>query len=58
MHLRQNIGLALVITGAILLIVSYILGWTTSNLVLLGGLFIIIIGVWLDVKMQKSGEKY
>jgi membrane-bound ClpP family serine protease len=58
MHLRQNIGLALVLTGAILLIVSYILGWTTSNLVLLGGLFIIIIGVWLHVKMQKSGEKY
>ena len=58
MHLRQDIGLALVLTGAILLIVSYILGWTTSNLVLLGGLFIIIIGVWLHVKMQKIGEKY
>jgi len=58
MHLRQNIGLALVLTGAILLIISYILGWTTSNFVLLGGLFIIIIGVWLHVNRQKSGEKY
>ena len=58
MHLRQNIGLALVLTGAILLIISYILGWTTSNFVLLGGLFIIIIGVWLHVSRQKNGEKY
>ena len=38
------IGVALVVAGAILLIVSYLLGWTSSNFVLLGGLFIIILG--------------
>ena len=51
-------GLALVLTGAIFLIVSYLLGWTTSNYVLLGGLLIIIIGVYCHVRRLKKGEKY
>ncbi len=58
MHLKPYIGLALVLTGAILLIISYLLGWTTSNLVLLGGFFIIVIGVLLHVRTQKRTEKY
>ena len=58
MHLRPYLGLALVFTGAILLIISYLLGWTTSNYVLLGGFFIIIIGVILHVRAQKRTEKY
>ena len=51
-------GLALVLTGAIFLIVSYLLGWTTSNNVLLGGLLIIIIGVYCHVRRRKKSEKY
>ena len=55
---KQRIGVALVIAGALFLIVVYLLGWTSSNLVLLIGLIIIILGVILHVKLTKSGEKY
>jgi membrane-bound ClpP family serine protease len=51
-------GVALVIIGALFLILAYLAGWTSSNLVLLGGLLIIIIGIILHVKLTKSGQKY
>ena len=57
-RLKQLIGVALVIIGALFLIVAYLVGWTSSNLVLLSALFVIIIGVILHVKLAKSGEKY
>ena len=56
--LRKNMGIALVVAGALLLIVSKIVGWTSSNMVLLIGLIIIIIGIFLHVKLTKSAEKY
>jgi membrane-bound ClpP family serine protease len=56
--LRQLTGVALVIIGALFLIVAYLVGWTDSNIVLLIGLIIIIIGVILHIKLAKSGEKY
>ena len=56
--IRQLIGVALVIIGALFLMIAYLVGWTSSNLVLLGSLLIIIIGVILYVKLTKSGEKY
>ena len=56
--LKQLIGVALVMAGALFLIVAYLMGWTSSNLVLLLGLLIIIIGIILHVKLAKSGEKY
>ena len=56
--LRQYGGLALIIIGAILLMVAYLVGWTSSNLVLLGGLLLIILGAILHVRAQKKGEKY
>ena len=52
------LGVALVITGALLLIVSYLVGFTRYNLVLLTGLIIIILGAVLHVRQQKKGEKY
>ena len=55
---RPYIGVALVVAGALLLIISKIAGWTSSNLVLLSGLIIIIIGLFLHVKLTKSAEKY
>ena len=57
-RLKRLIGVALVIIGALFLIVAYLAGWTSSNLVLLSALFIIVIGVFLHVKLAKSGEKY
>ena len=57
-RLKQLIGVALVIIGALFLIVAYLAGWTSSNLVLLSALFIIVIGVFLHVKLAKLGEKY
>ncbi len=56
--MKQYIGIALVVAGALLLIVSYIAGWTSSNLVLLTGLILIILGVVWHVKRIKSTEKY
>ena len=55
---KLYMGVALVVAGALLLIVSKIAGWTSSNLVLLSGLIIIIIGLFLHVKLTKSAEKY
>ena len=52
------LGVALVIAGAILLIVSYLAGWTSSNLVLLGGLIVIVLGVIIHVAQAKDGQKY
>ena len=56
--LKSYLGVALVIIGALLLIVAYIVGWTSSNLVLLTGLIVIIIGAVLHIKLQKKSEKY
>jgi membrane-bound ClpP family serine protease len=52
------LGMALVVAGALLLIVGYIAGWTSSNVVLLTGLIIIILGAFLHIKRIKSAEKY
>ena len=54
--MKQYIGIALVVAGALLLIVSYIAGWTSSNIVLLTGLIIIILGVVWHVKYIKSAK--
>ena len=56
--IRQLTGVALVIIGALFLIIAYLAGWTSSNIVLLIGLIIIIIGIIVHVKLAKSGEKY
>jgi len=56
--INTYLGVALVLTGALLLIVSYIAGFTRYNLVLLTGLIIIILGAVLHVRHQKKGEKY
>ena len=55
---KQLIGVALVMAGALFLIVAFLAGWTSSNLVLLWGLFVILIGLILHVKYAKAGEKY
>ena len=52
------IGVALVMAGALFLIVAFLAGWTDNNLVLLLGLIIMIIGLILHVKYAKTGEKY
>ena len=56
--MRSYIGVALILVGALLLIVGYIAGWTSSNLVLLTGLIIIVLGAVLHIKQQKKSEKY
>ena len=56
--IRSYIGVALILVGALLLIVGYIAGWTSSNLVLLAGLILIIIGVVQHIRQQKKSEKY
>ena len=56
--IKTFIGRALVVTGALLLIIAYLAGWTSSNIVLLFALIIMFIGLILHVKFAKSGEKY
>ena len=56
--LKSYLGVALVIIDALLLMVGYIAGWTSSNLVLLTGLIIIVLGAVLHIKQQKKSEKY
>ena len=56
--LKSYLGVALVIIGALLLMVGYIAGWTSSNLVLLAGLILIIIGAVQYIRQQKKSEKY
>ena len=56
--LKSYVGVALILVGALLLIVSYIAGWTSSNLVLLAGLILIILGAVQHIRQQKKGEKY
>ena len=56
--LKSYTGVALILVGALLLIVSYIAGWTSSNLVLLAGLILIILGAVQHIRQQKKGEKY
>ena len=58
MRRRQLAGVALVLAGALLLMVSFIAGWTSSNGVLLSGLALIILGIILHVRLAKSGQKY
>jgi len=57
-NIRPLLGVALVMAGALFLIVAYLLGWTSNNLMLVSGLLIIVIGIILHVKLTKSGEKY
>ncbi|WP_073209599.1 hypothetical protein [Xylanibacter ruminicola] len=56
--INTYLGVALVLAGALLLIVSYLSGFTRYNLVLLTGLIIIVLGAVLHVRHQKKGEKY
>ena len=56
--IKPYIGVALIVIGALLLAVSYVAGWTSSNLVLLTGLIIIVLGAFMHVKCIKSDEKY
>ena len=57
--MRSNYrGVALVVAGALLLIIAYVAGWTSSNWVLLTGLIIIILGIIMHVRQAKRGQKY
>ena len=51
-------GMVLVFAGAILLIISELVGWTRYNSVLLISLFLIIIGIFLHVRRIKQSGKY
>jgi membrane-bound ClpP family serine protease len=56
--LKQYGGVALIVVGALLLGIGFLVGWTSSNLVLLIGLIIIVLGAFLHVRQQKKEEKY
>lgn len=51
-------GMALVYIGAVMLIVSYILGWTNINLLLMCCLLLIAAGIVLHVLALKQESLY
>ena len=55
--LKPYWGVALIVVGAILLLLEY-LEVITGNMVLLTGLTLIIIGIVAHVMVQKYGGKY
>ena len=55
--LKPYWGVALIVVGAILLLLEY-LEAITGNMVLLTGLTLIIIGIVAHVMVQKYGGKY
>ena len=56
--LKTYLGVALVIIGALLLIVGYVAGLTSSNLFLLAGFITIVVGAFTHIKQQKKSGKY
>jgi len=56
--IKPYIGVALIVIGALLLAVCYVVGWTSSNLMLLTDLIIIVLGAFMHIKHIKSNEKY
>ena len=55
---KAYLGVALVIIGALLLIVEYVAGWTSSNLLLLAGFILILVGAVTHIKQLKKSGKY
>ena len=51
-------GVALILFGAILLVISYFTGLSHLNFVLHTGLIFVILGIILHVWMLKRQEKY
>lgn len=51
--LLKNLGLVLIVIGAILLVLSYALGWVDNNLVNGGALFLMIIGLIAHIVLNK-----
>ncbi len=56
--LKSYLGVALVIIGALLLMIGYLAGLTSSNLFLLAGFIIIVVGAFTHIKHLKRSEKY
>jgi len=54
---KRHIGMALMFIGAILLIVCKLADWQ-SNVELLVGLALVVLGYVLHIWLQKLGEKY
>ena len=57
-ELKAYLGVALVIIGALLLIVGYMAGFTSSNLFLLASFILILVGAVTHIKQLKKSEKY
>ena len=55
--LRQYSGVALMVVGALLLVVCYVAHWQ-SNAELLTGLALVVVGYFLHIWLQKRAEKY
>ena len=51
---KKELGKLLVIIGAILLILSYFCGWNNSNVILIGSMALIIVGVVVYIIMNKK----
>lgn len=54
----KDIGISLVVIGALLLVTSHFAGWTDNNRVQLSGLGLIIAGIIVHVAAVKHDSRY
>lgn len=54
----KDIGISLVVIGALLLVTSHFAGWTDNNRVQLSGLGLIIAGIIVHVAAVKRDSRY
>ena len=55
---KKHVGMALVLAGVILLIVSFVAGWTHINGLMLTAWLCVVLGVVVHVWNQKKQSKY
>lgn len=54
---KDSLGILLMIVGAIILVLSYFLGWNNNNLVQVAGLLFVIGGIVVYVLTNKKNQE-
>ncbi|RRD01884.1 hypothetical protein [Prevotella sp. OH937_COT-195] len=54
--IKPHIGMGFVYAGTLLLLSSFLLGWTSSNVPLFVSIFLVIVGVGIHVALIKSSD--
>jgi len=55
--MKQNLGIILIVLGALMLIISYFADFVDYNFYNIGALLLIIVGIVTHIVMTKSSEE-